>query len=164
MGNHRVMMRTSLLLALLVAGHWLWAAEGLTVLQGQAERGDPWAQLNLGAAYDNGIGVAAEPAQAVHWYRRAAEQGLAQAQFNLGHSYATGNGVAQDYAEAVRWLVLAARQGMAEAQHLLAVCYLEGLGVKVDRAEAQQWLSQAAAQHYQPALDYAQRHHLEQGE
>ncbi len=164
MGNHRGMMRTSLLLVLLLAGHWLWAADELAALQSQAARGDPWAQLNLGAAYDNGLGVAADAAQALHWYRRAAEQGLAQAQFNLGHSYATGHGVAQDYAEAVRWLTLAARQGMAEAQHLLAVCYLEGLGVKVDHAAAQRWLRLSAAQLYQPALDYAQRHHLELGE
>lgn len=154
------MMRTLLLLALLIGGAPSWAGDDLAALRADALRGDPWAQLNLGAAYDNGIGIAADPAQAILWYRRAAGQGLAQAQFNLGHSYATGNGVAQDYPEAVRWLTLAAHQGVAEAQHLLAVCNLEGLGIKADRAEAQRWLRQAAAQRYQPAIEYARRHRI----
>ena len=51
-----------------------------------ADGGDPWAQLNLGAAYDHGLaGLASDPERAVHWYRRAAE-----AQFNLAHCLATG--------------------------------------------------------------------------
>jgi len=163
MGNHTA-MRYILFITVLFCVAPLWAADELATLRADAERGDPWSQLNLGAAFDNGIGVAADPAQAILWYRRAAEQGLAQAQFNLGHSYAMGNGIAQDYAEAVRWLTLAARQGMAEAQHLVGVSYMEGLGVKVNRNEARRWLRQAAAQHYQPAIDYAQRHHLAIGE
>lgn len=162
MGNHR-RMRNLLLLALLLCGNPLWA-DDLATLRANAQHGDPWAQLNLGAAYDNGMGVAADPSQAAVWYRRAAEQGVAQAQFNLGHSYATGNGVAQDYVAAVRWLTLAANQGMAEAQHLLAVCHLEGLGVQANRAEAQRWLRQAVAQRYQPAIDYARRHQLTPGD
>lgn len=163
MGNHR-WMRTLLLLALLLGGAAVWAGNDLASLRADAERGDPWAQLNLGAAYDNGLSVAPDPAQAIHWYRRAAEQGLAQAQFNLGHSHAMGDGVAQNYPEAVHWLTLAARQGMAEAQHLLGVCYLEGLGVKAHRGEARRWLKQAVAQHYQPAIDYVRSHRLTIGE
>src|SRR5574340_925406 len=94
MGNHRL-MRTLLFLTLFFAGTSLWAGDVIEALRAEAERGDPWAQLNLGAAYDNGIGISPDPAQAIVWYRRAAEQGLAQAQFNLGHSHATGNGVTQ---------------------------------------------------------------------
>ena len=53
-------------------------------LLGGAASGDPWAQLNLGAAYDHGLaGITRDPALAVLWYRRAAEAGLAEAQFNL---------------------------------------------------------------------------------
>lgn len=162
MGNHRRMR--ILLLLVLLGSPVVWAAEDLAALRADALRGDPWAQLNLGAAYDNGIGVMPDPGQAVIWYRRAAEQGLAQAQFNLGHSYATGNGVEQDYSQAVHWLTLAGGQGMAEAQHLLGVCYLEGLGVLADSSEAQRWLELAIAQHYQPAIDYARRHHITLGE
>jgi TPR repeat protein len=149
---------------ILCAGISSWASNDTASLHADAERGDPWAQLNLGAAYDNGIGVAPDPVQAIVWYRHAAEQGLAQAQFNLGHSYATGNGVAQNYTEAVCWLTRAAQQGLAEAQHLLGVCYQEGLGVKTNRGEARRWLEQAVAQRYQPAIDYAQRHHIAIGE
>lgn len=163
MGNPR-RMRTLLLITLFCCSAVCWGGDDLAALRSDALRGDPWAQLNLGAAYDNGLGVAPDAAQAILWYRRAAEQGLAQAQFNLGHSYAMGHGVAQDYSAAVRWLTPAAHQGMAEAQHLLAVCYLQGLGVKADREEARRWLRLAAAQHYQPALDFARRHQLTIGE
>lgn len=162
-GNHRRMRTLSLLVLLFMMGPG-WAGNDLASLRADAARGDPWAQLNLGAAYDNGLGVAPDAAQALHWYRRAAEQGVAQAQFNLGHSYAVGHGMAQNYTEAVRWLTLAARQGLVEAQHLLAVCYREGLGVTADRDAAQRWLTRAAAQHYQPAIDYARRHHITLGE
>lgn len=160
MDNHIPMMRRFLVLLLLISLPAVLAASGLDRLRADAERGDPWAQLNLGAAYDNGTGIPSDPAQAILWYRRAADQGLAQAQFNLGHSYAMGNGVNQDYPEAVRWLTLAARQGMAEAQFLLGVCHLEGLGVAADRSEAKRWLGRAVKQHHQPAIDYARRHHL----
>ena len=49
-----------------------------------AERGDAYAQYNLGVCLKNGEGVARDAAQAVVWYRKAAEQGYAYAQFNLG--------------------------------------------------------------------------------
>ena len=55
-----------------------------------AEQGYAWAQYNLGIAYNNGIGVAKDPSEAVRWWRMAAEQGLAQAQYNLGYTYYTG--------------------------------------------------------------------------
>jgi TPR repeat protein len=43
------------------------------------------AQYGLGVAYAQGLGVAADPAQAVDWFRRALDQGMddAQAQIDL---------------------------------------------------------------------------------
>ena len=56
----------------------------LPALRAQAESGDPWAQVNLGAVYDHGLGgIARDPVEAVTWYRRAAEAGIPQAQFNV---------------------------------------------------------------------------------
>lgn len=153
-------MKPTIFLLLLFAMRALLADPQFDELRSAAEAGDPWAQLNLGAAYDNGLGINVDAAKAVHWYRRAAEQGIGEAQFNLGHSYATGHGVQQDYREAVVWLERAALQGLAEAQHLLAVCYYDGLGVKRDQQIARHWLRRAVAQHYPPALDYAQRNRI----
>lgn len=112
----------------------------------RANAGDPWAQLNLGAAYDNGLGgFPLDPVLAVAWYRRAAESGLAEAQFNLAHCLATGNGTPRNDAEALEWMLRAAGQGLASAQFLAGVMLLEGIGGRGDRAQALPWLERAAA-------------------
>jgi TPR repeat protein len=112
----------------------------------RAEAGDPWAQLNLGAAYDNGMGgFPLDPVRAVKWYRIAAEAGLAEAQFNLAHCLATGNGTRRSDSEALTWMLRAAEQGLASAQYLAGVMYLEGLGTPVDRDHSYDWLRRASA-------------------
>jgi hypothetical protein len=114
-------------------------------LVAQAEAGDPWAQLNLGAAFDHGMGgFPLDPVRAVTWYRRAAETGLAQAQFNLAHCLATGNGVTRNDAEALEWMLRAAEQDLASAQYLAGVMLAEGMGASADRERAMTWLQRAA--------------------
>ncbi len=76
-----------------------------------AEQGDAVAQYNLGAMYDEGLGVPQDSVQAVKWYRKAAEQGHASAQYSLGAMYAQGHGVTQDYVQAHTWFNLAGAQG-----------------------------------------------------
>lgn len=65
-----------------------------------ANRGEAWAQFNLGVCYDNGDGVEKDLREAVRWYRKAAEQGDASAQCNLGWCYEAGIGVEKDLGEA----------------------------------------------------------------
>ena len=138
----------------------VFAAPALQQLQLQARKGDPWAQLNLGAAYDHGLsGLAADPAAAVRWYRQAAEQGLDKAQFNLAHCLATGHGVAQDYAEARVWMRRAAQQGMADAQFLMGVMLLQGLGGQKSLDEGRAWLQRAAMGGNADAADYLKNLH-----
>ena len=111
-----------------------------------AERGEAWAQHNLGVCYDNGDGVEKDLREAVRWYRKSAEQGLAAAQYNLGVCYANGNGVEQDLREAVRWWRKAAEQGHATAQYNLGVCYEKGIGVEKDFRESVRWYRKSAEQ------------------
>jgi len=123
------------------------AAAGLTVegLLAKAEGGDPWAQLNVGAAFDHGLGgFPLDPVRGVLWYRRAAEAGLAEAQFNLAHCLATGNGTARDDVAALGWMLRAAEQELPSAQFLAGVMYAEGVGTAVDRDQAVTWLRRAA--------------------
>jgi TPR repeat protein len=80
-----------------------------------AEQGDAMAQFNLGLMYANGDGVAADPVEAVKWYRLSAEQGNARAQVHLGIMYAEGKGVAQDDVQTLAWWKLAAAQGVVQA-------------------------------------------------
>jgi len=121
------------------------AADTVEGLLAKAEAGDPWAQLNLGAAFDHGLaGFPLDPVRGVLWYRRAAEAGLAEAQFNLAHCLATGNGTARDDVAALRWMLRAAEQGLPSAQFLAGVMYAEGIGGAADRDQASAWLRRAA--------------------
>jgi TPR repeat protein len=49
-----------------------------------AEQGHTEAQIMLGIAYENGLGVDKDTSEAVVWYRRAAANGYADAQFEMG--------------------------------------------------------------------------------
>jgi len=44
-----------------------------------AEKGEPWAQVNLAESYEKGKGVAQDYIEAWKWYDLAAAQGLRQA-------------------------------------------------------------------------------------
>ena len=95
--------------------------------------------------YDEGRGVARDPAKAAEWWRKAAEQGDAAAQLNLGVMYASGIGVSQNHSQAVHWWRQAAEQGEANAQFNLALSYRDGRGVSRDYLEAVVWLTLASS-------------------
>ena len=118
----------------------------LTLTREFAEFGDMAAQFNLATAYEFGIGVPQDHAQAVYWYQKAAEQGLAVAQSNLGVMYAEGKGIARDLAQAVYWYEQAARQGDAKAQNNLGAEYYRGRVIARDDVLAYKWWSLAARQ------------------
>lgn len=111
-------------------------------LQQGAAAGNAYDQLNLGAAYDNGIGVERDIDKALQWYQKAAEQGLAEAQFNLAHLMVTEEISAVAAAE---WMRKAADQGMTDAEYLMGIIYAEGIGLDVDHSQARLWLQKAAA-------------------
>jgi TPR repeat protein len=104
--------------------------------------GDVKEQCDLGWYY---LGVGADDAEAVRWWRKAAEQGYAEAQCNLGWCYYNGRGVTtRNYAEAVRWWRKAAEQGYAEAQCDLGWCCYNEEGVTLNYDEAVNWWRKAA--------------------
>ena len=72
--------------------------------------------FNLGALYDNGLGVEQDYAKAREWYEKAADKGNAYAQFKIGRAHENGLGVTQDYAKAMAWYQKAADQGHAAAK------------------------------------------------
>jgi TPR repeat protein len=76
-----------------------------------ADKGDAYAQYNLGFMYSNGKGVIQNHKTAVKYYTLAAEQGHANAQFNLGNMYSKGNGVIQNYTRAHMWYNISTSQG-----------------------------------------------------
>ena len=86
-------------------------AEALRWLHRAATQGSAPAMNNLGAAYENGLGVKLDFKEAARWYRAAAEQGNALAQANLGQLYFDGRGVPYDLMQAYKWFKLSANQG-----------------------------------------------------
>ena len=62
-------------------------AEAVHWYREAADQGLAAAQFNLGAAYNNGQGVAQDYLEAARWYRKAADQSAANAQHNLGVIY-----------------------------------------------------------------------------
>ena len=65
-----------------------------------AEKGSKYAQYLLGYVYEDGKGVAADPAQTMKWYSLAAEKGEPRAQSHLGWMLWEGKGVSQDAVQA----------------------------------------------------------------
>jgi len=129
-------------------------ATEFALLRQLAERGDPKAQLQLGAMY--GLGPR-DDVEAARWFRKAAEQGNAEAQRNLGITYSSGLGVPQDDVEAGRWFHKSADQGNAEAQEFLGMMYDTGRGVPQDYVQALMWFSLAAAGGVNEATRYRDR-------
>lgn len=81
---------------------------GFDVIRKAAEQGDAQAARRLATAYDTGMGVAHDDAEAARWYDQAARLGDPDAQFRLGVLYREGRGVMKDPKRAYAWFHLAA--------------------------------------------------------
>lgn len=111
----------------------------------QATLGVIEAVFLMGTAYDEGLGVAEDPAAAFEWFQKAAESGHTLAEHNIGNAYAAGRGVVADSATAVSWWTKAAAKGDAVPQLRLGEAYEAGRGVAKDLAAARRWYADAAS-------------------
>jgi TPR repeat protein len=148
-----IRLTAALLLAVAVASGWSARAipqdakqQAFAELKNRAGAGDVRAEVQLGLAYESGDGVAADDAEAVKWFRKAADQDDAEGERYLAEMYVQGRGVRADNAEAAKWLRLAAAQGDARSEHNLAVMNLQGLGIPKNVGEAAKWMRKAADQ------------------
>jgi TPR repeat protein len=110
----------------------------------QAMAGTTEAVFLMGTAYDEGLGVAEDPAIAFAWFSKAAATGHTLAEHNVGNAYAAGRGVAADPAQAVAWWLKAAIAGDAVPQLRLGEAYEAGRGAAKDLDEARRWYGEAA--------------------
>lgn len=97
------------------------------------------AQRFLGVCYEQGEGVAKDPAKSIEWYTKAAKQGDADAQLKLGPN---GQNVKVE-ADAEQF-TKDAEAGDIDAQRNLGVCYQYGTGVDKNVAKAIEWFTKAA--------------------
>ncbi len=110
----------------------------------QAMAGTTEAVFLMGTAYDEGLGVADDPAIAFAWFSKAAAAGHTLAEHNLGNAYAAGRGVATDPAQALAWWLKAAIKGDAVPQLRLGEAYEAGRGAAANLDEARRWYGEAA--------------------
>lgn len=112
----------------------------------EAEKGNSFAQYNIGYLLANGLGVKKDEKYARRWYELAAQQGDMDAQTNLGLMFQDGVGGERDFKQAALLFEKAARRGHALAQNNLGSAYLFGRGVNQDYSEALRWLTLSAEQ------------------
>lgn len=119
---------------LYLSGQW---EEALTVILPAAEAGHPRAQNIVGAAYQYGQGLPADPVAAERYFRMAADQGYPPALHNLGVLYERGMaGLQSDMAVARSWYERAAALDYGPSMGVLGGMYLEGTGGPADLVEA----------------------------
>jgi TPR repeat protein len=139
-----------------------------------AEQGDSRAQNNLGAMYNDGLGVARDSSAAMKWYRMAATGGNVQAAKNIGDLYAVAAvpAMCKDAAsgevslgcvwiphpndlnelQAVKWYRKAADGGNAGAMTNMGRMFALGQSVKQNCAVAKLWFDKAAVAGNEPAI------------
>ena len=108
-----------------------------------AARGDPAAAYNVGLCCSMGVGMEADDAAALVWFRVAANH-LSIAQYSCGRMLAEGRGVVQDFPAARKFLLQAADNGLPEAAALAGEMLLNGRGGPRDAAGAKALFRQAA--------------------
>lgn len=118
-------------------------SRAIQLLSPLAIKGNADAQHRCAIMYQNGLGVAANPAAALQWMSASAEQGYAIAQHGLGFMYMEGDCVEQNGELAVHWFTQAAEQGLAGSQTTLAMMYEQGTLIEKDEAKANEWYQKA---------------------
>ncbi len=121
-------------------------------LRDLAEKGDAKKQFRLGQAYELGLGVPKDPAEAMRWYRLAAGQREPVALFHVGNKLWEGSGEPKNEREALWHWMLSAEQGFAPAQAALGKLLSTGSEkIVIDKVQAYMWLSLASTQGDQEA-------------
>ena len=110
-----------------------------------AEGGHAESQYQVGFRYRRGLGVAADPARAMDWFKRAAAAGNGYAKEDLGELYETGEFGPPDAALAFQYTLEAAQSGQVVFAHYrLARMYEDGRGTPADPVQALRWMKEAA--------------------
>jgi TPR repeat protein len=108
-----------------------------------AEAGNAAAAYKVGEAYENGKGVALDPAQAWQWYRKASAAGDKYADVKIGYFYQKGIVVERNPAEAIRWYKMAQAKGNIWAYHMLGFMLADGEGTPQDVALAKNYFERS---------------------
>jgi uncharacterized protein len=137
-----------------------------THLEAALENGNNFAAWHLGHIWRLGLGIEADHAKAVSYYRQVAMgydpleprpgalDMMVDSLVRLGDYYRDGNEaakIARDPKRAYRLYTAAAGHGHPGAQFGLGLMYLKGLGVRQNAGQALKWMKFAARKRFAPA-------------
>ena len=145
----------AILLGISTLTHADEAADLFVAMRQLAEQGNPEAQYHIGMMYNNGMGVAKNPQDAMKWFEQSAQAGDALAAYKLGCYYAGQFDVVKmDFEKALRYKMVAAKAGYALAQLDVAqLLWEKDNGQNPQNLhEAINWLDAAARQGDEVAL------------
>ncbi|MCL4549711.1 MAG: sel1 repeat family protein [Bacteroidetes bacterium] len=123
------------------------------VLVTEANRGDQFAQHELGIRYLIGSGFPADTVKAIYWIRKAADQNLAAARFNYGILLYNGIGVPWNPFDGFQNFKVAANAGLPEAQFAVGILYTDNLTLNRDYNKAYHYFRLSADAGYKPAKE-----------
>lgn len=104
--------------------------------EAEGAKADEDVLINLGLAYEYGVGVRPNAEEAIHCYQKAVEQGDISGNEHLGSLYLQGHGVPVDYEKAFRYLTMNDELRYELSNYLLGEMYRQGLGVSKDEEVA----------------------------
>jgi hypothetical protein len=122
-----------------------WSVSTSSTLEA-AQHGNPIAQLVIGDAYLDGVGIAKDPAEGMRWLLKAAEAGVIEAELKVANLYYKGKDVPQNVGEAIRWYEKVERRGgglSSSAEDSLGFIYMQGVGAPKDEVAAARWYRKA---------------------
>jgi len=119
----------------------------------EANKGDPFAQHELGLRYLLGQGFPPDTVKAIYWIRKAVDQNLPSAKHNYGILLYNGIGVPWNPFEAYLNFKSAANAGLPEAQFAYALMLMDNLVVNRNYTEAYKLFQSSAKAGFQPAKD-----------
>ena len=113
-------------------------------LVSQAREGKSASQIQLGLAYQYGIGTRTDLQSAEYWLKSAARYGDPHAETQLGLLYLQPQFRESHSPQALEWFLRAAATQFAPAEHNLGMIYLHGLGTPQNNDQALHWFRKAA--------------------
>jgi len=113
-------------------------------LVSSARQGKSESQIQLGLAYQYGIGTQPDLQTAEYWLKSAARYGDPHAQTQLGLLYLQPQFRQTHAAQAMQWFLRAAASQFAPAEHNLGMIYLHGIGTPQSDDQALRWFRKAA--------------------
>ena len=109
-----------------------------------ATEGDPFAQFEMGLAFEWGSGVEQDFRRAAEFYAKAAEQGHKAAEHNFLLQHVSGQAKRHHPAAVFSKFENRAEAGDRDAQNNLGLCFQFGYGTKQDYVQAMVWFRRAA--------------------